>query len=137
LHREIAQRRDAECQVVKGNIGAPVDAPEIGGGDGIDAGMAVEDRPVLVGEVVERRADRQRNHDRVDALGAHRERAAKHSEERCTRERHRSCEPPRPAEADIGVAADAEHRDHVACEARNGELHQADHAAIARKEHQA
>src|SRR5260370_185091 len=75
LDREIAQRRDAECQVVKGNIGAPVDAPEIGGGDGVDAGMAVEDRPVLVGEVVERRADRQRNHDRVDALGAHRERA--------------------------------------------------------------
>ena len=107
------------------------------GGDGVDAGVAVEDRPVLVREVIERRADRERDHDGVDALGAHRERAAKRAEHRRQRERHRGREPPRPAHADIGVAADADHRDHVAREAGDGELHQADHAAIACEEHQA
>ena len=35
---------------------------------------AVEDRVVLQREVIERRRDRERDHDRVDALGAHRER---------------------------------------------------------------
>ena len=136
-HGEIAERGDAERDIVKGNVGAPVDAPEMRRGDGVDAGVAVEDRPVLVGEVVERRADRERDHDGVDALGAHRERAAERAEDGREHQRHRRREPPRPAQADIGVAAHAEHRDHVGGEAGDGELHQADHAAIAGEEHQA
>ena len=35
------------------------------------------------------------------------------------------------------VAGDAEHRVHVAGDAGDGELHQADHAAVAGEEHQA
>ena len=116
---------------------APVDAPEMRRGDGVDAGVAVEDRPVLIGEIVEGRTDRERDHDGVDALGPHRERAAERAERGRERQRHRRRQPPRPAEADIGAAADAEHRDHVAGEACDGELHQAHHAAIACEEHQA
>ena len=99
--------------------------------------MAAEDRPVLVGEIVEGRADRERDHDGVDALGAHRERAAERAEDGREHQRHRRRQPPRPAEADIGVGAHAEHRDHVGGEAGDGELHQADHAAITGQEHQA
>ena len=51
-------------------------------GDGVDAGVAVEDRVILVGEIVERRRDRERDHDGVDALGAHRERAGDRAEDR-------------------------------------------------------
>ncbi|MEY9641395.1 hypothetical protein ABIF66_009649 [Bradyrhizobium japonicum] len=93
--------------------------------------------PVLVGEIIESRADREGDHDGVDALGAHRQRAAKRAEQGRERERHRDREPPRPTQADIGVAADAEHRDHIGGEACDGELHQADHAAVAGEEHQA
>src|SRR6185295_8628749 len=100
LDREIADCRDAEREVIKRNVGAPVHAEEMRGGDGVDAGVAVEDRPVLVREVIERRADRERDHDGVDALGTHRERAAKGAEHRRQRERHRGREPPRPAHAD-------------------------------------
>ena len=106
-------------------------------GDRVDAGMAVEDGPVLIGEVVERGADRERDHDRVDAFGTDSERSAECAEGGCKRERHRRRQPPGPAETDIGAAADAEHSEHVAGKARDSELHQADHAAIAGKEHQA
>ncbi|GCC46283.1 hypothetical protein chiPu_0030429, partial [Chiloscyllium punctatum] len=137
LDGKVGDRGDAERHIVEGDVAAPVDAPEMRRRHGVDAGVAVEDRPVLVGEIVERSADRERDHDGVDALGAHRERAAERAEQRRQRQRHRGCQPPRPAQADIGVAAHAEHRDHVAGEARDGELHQADHAAIAGEEHQA
>src|SRR5947209_8046161 len=80
LDREIAQCRNAEREIIKWNIGTPVEAKEARGGDGVDTGVTVEDRPVLVGEVVECRTDRERDHDSVDALGPHRERAAKRAE---------------------------------------------------------
>src|SRR5215475_4065094 len=136
-YREIAERRDRERQVIEGNIGAPVDAPDMRRGDRVDAGMAVEDRPVLIGEVVEGGADGERDHVGVDALGAPREPPAERAEGGRERERHRRRKPPRPAETDIGAAADAEDGVHVAGKASDGELHQADHAAIARQEHQA
>ena len=107
------------------------------GRDVVDASVAVEDRVVLVGEVVERRGDGERNHDRIDAGGTNRQRAAERAEDRRKGERHRGREPPGPAQADIGMAADAKDRVHVAREAGDGELHQADHAAIACQEHQA
>src|SRR5437764_7458872 len=102
LDREIAQRRDPERQVIERDVGTPVDAEKMRGGDGVDAGMAAEDRPVLVGEVVKCGADRQRDHDGVDALGAHRERAAQRAEYGRKRQRDRGREPPRPAHAYIG-----------------------------------
>src|SRR5579871_2796282 len=136
-HGEIAKCSRSQDHVVKGNIGTPVHTPEMGGRDRVDAGVAVEDRPVLVGEIVERRADRERDHDGVDTLGANSERAAECSEGDSERDGHRGRQPPRPTQADIGAAAHAEHRDHVAGEARDGELLQADHAAVACEEHQA
>src|SRR5882724_11304434 len=72
--RAETQHRDREDHVIERNIRAPVDAPEMWCDDAVDAGMPVEYHPVLVGEVIERRCDRERNHDRVDALGAHSER---------------------------------------------------------------
>jgi hypothetical protein len=49
----------------------PVDAKELRRRDGVDAGVAIEDGVVLVGEIEKRRGDRERDHDSVDALGAH------------------------------------------------------------------
>src|SRR6185503_3759112 len=117
--REIAQRRGSERHVVEGNVGPPVDAQEMRGGNGVDAGVAVEDGPVLVGEIIECRADRERDHDGVDAFSPDREGAAERAEGGGQRERDRRRQPPRPAEADIGAGAHAEYRDHVAGEPRD------------------
>src|SRR6185437_3813050 len=136
-HCEVAERGRPEDHVIEGNVGAPVDTPEMRGRDGVNAGVAVEDRPVLIGEVIEGRTDRERDHDGVDAFGAHCQRATERAEGGGEGDRHRGCQPPRPAQADIGATAHAEHRNHVARKSRDGELHQADHSAIAREEHQA
>src|SRR6202035_2239350 len=111
--RAVAKRGDREDHIIEGDIRAPIDAPEMRRDDAVDAGVAVEDDPVLVGEVVERRGDRQRDHDGIDAGGAHRERSPDGAEQRRKSERHGGREPPRPSEADVGVAAGAEHRRHV------------------------
>src|ERR1700738_1304494 len=66
--RAEAERRDHEYHIIERDIRAPVDAPEMRRDDAVDAGVAVENHPILVGEVVECRCDRQRDHDRVDAL---------------------------------------------------------------------
>src|SRR6266480_4188502 len=134
---EIAERRDGEHHIIEGNIGPPGNAQEVRGGDRVDAGVAVEYGPVLVGEVIEGRRDGERDHDRVDAFGAYRQRAAERAKDRREGECHRGGEPPRPTQADVGVAAHTEYRDHVAGKAGDGELHQADHAAIPGQEHQA
>jgi len=135
--RAEAERRDHEYHIIERDIRAPVDAPEMRRHDAVDAGVAVENDPILVGEVVESRCDRQRDHDRVDALGAHRERPADGAEQRRQSERHRCRKPPGPSEADVRVAAGAEDRRHVAGKARDRQLHQADHAAVSGQEHQA
>src|SRR6202522_529855 len=110
--RKIADRRetkrcDDKYHIVERNIRAPVDAPEMRRDDGVDAGVAVENDPILVGEIVERRCDRQRDHDRVDAFGAHRERPANGAEQRRQRNPHRRRKPPGPSKADIRIAAKA------------------------------
>src|ERR1700722_18846032 len=69
--RKIADRGEAEyCDredyIVERDVRTPVHAPEMRCDDGVEAGVAVENNPILVGEVVERRCDRQRDHDRVD-----------------------------------------------------------------------
>src|SRR6202023_3530560 len=74
--RAEAERRDHEYHIIERDIRAPVDAPEMRRDDAVDAGVTVENDPILVGEIVECRCDRQRDHDRIDALGAHRERPA-------------------------------------------------------------
>src|SRR6266481_2460990 len=140
--REIAdraetERRDHEYHIIERDIRAPVDTPEMRRDNAVDAGVAVENDPILVGEVVKGRCNRQRDHDRVDALGAHRERPADGAEQRRQGERHRRRKPPGPSEADVRIAAGAEDRRHVAGKARDRQLHQADHAAIAGQEHQA
>src|SRR6202048_1403712 len=116
--RAEAERRDHEYHVIERHIRAPVDAPEMRRDDTVDAGVAVENDPILVGEVVEGRCNRQRDHDGIDALGANRERPADRAEQRRQSERHRGCEPPRQSEADAGVAAGAKERSSVARQAR-------------------
>src|SRR6266581_182423 len=135
--RAEAERRDHEYHIIERDIRAPVDAPEMRRDDAVDAGVAVENDPILVGEVVKGRCNRQRDHDRVDALGAHRERAADGAEQRRQGERHRRRKPPGPSEADVRIPAGAEDRRHVAGKARDRQLLQADHAGIAGQEHQA
>src|ERR1700694_2407155 len=102
--RAEAERRDDEYHIIERDIRAPVDAPEMRRDDAVDTGVAVENLPILVGEVVEGRCDRQRDHDRIDALGAYREGAADGAEQRRQSHRYRGCEPPRPPQADVGVA---------------------------------
>src|SRR3984893_14954180 len=87
--RAQAERRDHEYHIIERDIRAPVDAPEMRRDDAVDAGVAVENDPILVGEVVECRCDRQRDHDRIDALGADCERPADRAEQRRQSERHR------------------------------------------------
>src|SRR5580700_7677537 len=65
---------DRDDQIIKRDIRAPVDAPEVWRDHAVDTGVAIENDPILIGEIIERRCDRQRDHDRVDALGANRER---------------------------------------------------------------
>ena len=114
----------------------PIDAQKHRRRNAVDAGVAVEDRVVLVGEVEERRRDRERDHDRVDARGAHRERADDGADDHGEDESRRNREPPRPADS-ARHAVHAEDRDHVAGETRDRHLRKADHAAIAGEEHQA
>ena len=72
---EIAERREAEQQVVERRRLGKVDAEHARRPHAVDAVVAVEDVVVLEGEIGERRADRERDHDRIDAVGAHREQA--------------------------------------------------------------
>ena len=101
----------------------------------LEALEAVEERVVLLGEVVEGHPDRQRDHDRVDALGAHREPADERPAHRRDHEREHHRQPPGPAQADVG-AARGEDRVHVARDARDRHLGERDHAAVAGEERQ-
>src|SRR3977135_2219882 len=74
--RAEAERRDHEYHIIERDIRAPVDAPEMRRDDAVDAGVAVENDPILVGEVGECRGDRPGDHKRIDASGAHRNRPA-------------------------------------------------------------
>src|SRR3546814_17174772 len=73
--------RDREAQVVEGHRIAPVDAEQRRRGDAGIAVEAVEEVVVLTHEVEEGDGDRQRDHDGVDALGAHRDEADAGAEE--------------------------------------------------------
>src|ERR1700740_1434055 len=73
--REVTQRCDRQNHIIERNVCAPVDAPEMRGFNCIDPGVAVEERPVLIGEIEKRRGDRERDHDGVDAGGTYRQRA--------------------------------------------------------------
>jgi hypothetical protein len=114
----------------------PVDAQKNWRRNAVDAGMAVEDGVILVGEIVERRGDRERDHDRVDPLGPHRERANDRADNHREDQSRRNREPPRPAHSS-GDAVDAENRDDIAGETGDRHLREAHCAAIARQEHQA
>ena len=134
--RQIGQRRAAKRQIVERHRLAPVDAEQGRRDDVVEAGVAVEDRVVLAGEVEERRSDRQRDHDRVDALGANREGADQRSKQGRDQDRERDMQPPRPAQADLRHAAGAEDRHHVAGKRPHRHLDQAHHPAIAGQHHQ-
>src|ERR1700740_2467919 len=47
--REVTQRCDRQNHIIERNVCAPVDAPEMRGFNCIDPGVAVEERPVLIG----------------------------------------------------------------------------------------
>src|SRR3546814_5981038 len=78
---EKEEGRDREAQVVEGHRIAPVDAEQRRRGDAGIAVEAVEEVVVLTHEVEEGDGDRQRDHDGVDALGAHRDEADEGAEE--------------------------------------------------------
>src|SRR3546814_9050483 len=91
--------RDREAQVVEGHRIAPVDAEQRRRGDAGIAVEAVEEVVVLTHEVEEGDGDRQRDHDGVDALGAHRDEADEGAEEGGAEDGDRDGHPPWPAEA--------------------------------------
>ena len=134
--RHVAERRKEQDQVIERQRLLPVDAESDRRRDRGEAGKAVENRPVLQSQIEERRGDRERDHDRVDALGARRQHAGERAESNRDDDRDRSGDPPRPEQADGGQRAHAEHCDHVAGDAGDRHLRQADHAAIAGEEHQ-
>src|SRR6202453_2248750 len=70
--REPTKERDAQCKIVGGYRVMPVDAQKHRRRNGVNPGVAIEDRVILVGEIKERGRDRERDHDCVDADGAHR-----------------------------------------------------------------
>ena len=77
------------------------------------------------------------DHDRVDALGAHREGTAQRAEQCRDQDGDGGGQPPWPVQADLGDGAVAEDRDEVAGEPCHRHLDQTDDAAIAGQEHQA
>ena len=94
---------------------------------------AVEQRVVLQHQVVERHADRQRDHDGVDALGAHRQPADQRGAHGGDQHRERHRHPPRPAQVDRrrAGAAGAEDAERIAGDAGHRHLRQRHHAAVA------
>ena len=98
--------------------------------------MAVEQPVVLLGEIEERRADGQRDHDRVDAGGAHRDRADERGDDPAVRIATGHIDLPRPVEAKNPGPVRAQDGDPVAGDAGDGELGHRDHAAIAAEDRQ-
>ncbi len=97
--------------------------------------MPVEQRVILLREVKERGGDRERNHDRVDALGADRNRTDDRRGDGRQQHGKRHQHPPRPAKAVNVDVVGAEDRHRVGGDAGAGDLRQADHAAVAGKQH--
>src|ERR1700677_1502201 len=69
---EPAKERDAQRKIIGGHGSVQVDAQQHRRRNGVNPGVAIEDRVILVGEIKERGRDRERDHDCVDADGAHR-----------------------------------------------------------------
>ena len=101
-----------------------------------EAGKAVEDRPILQGQIEESRGDRERDHDRIDAFGARREQARQRSEGDGDDDCDRRGDPPRPEQTDRRKRTRAEYGDHVAGDTGYRHLREADHAAITGEKHQ-
>ena len=94
---------------------------------------------VLLHQIVERYADRDGDHDRVDAFGTHREPADEAPEHGGDDDGDRHRDPPGPAQAAgaaLGLAGDAEDRHHVAGQPGDRHLGDRHHAAIAAEEGQ-
>src|ERR1700722_1850841 len=134
--REPAKERDAQRKIVGGYWVVPVEAQKDRRRYGVNAGVAVEDRVILVGEIKERRRDRERDHDRVDAHGAHCEGANRCADKHGEEESPRNREPPRPANS-AWHSVHAEDRNDVASETGDRHLREAHHAAVTGEEHQA
>ena len=130
----VAGERAGERQEVERHRIAPGDAEHLGRVDLAQALEAVEDAVVLQHQVVEGDADRERDHDRVDAFGAHRQPADQRRRERAHEQGDRDRRPPRPAEADLGGAARAEDGERIARHAGDRHLGERDHAAVAAEE---
>src|SRR5689334_16150189 len=111
LDEEIAGESARESNEVERHGIARLDAEHLGNAELAEALETVEDGVVLLREIEEGDADRERDHDRVDALGAYREPADGGRERGRDDDRERRRQPPWPAEADRRCAARAEDRD--------------------------
>ena len=133
LDEQVAGERAGERQEVEGEGIAPVQSEDHRRVHLLEALEAVEDRVVLQHQVVERHADRQRDHDRVDAVGAHRQPADQGAARNRDDQREGHHHPPGPAQAG-GGAARAQHGDRVARDAGHRHLRERHHAAVAGEE---
>ena len=133
LDEEISRERAGERQIVERHGIAQTDPKDRRRIHLVEAAMPREQGIVLQREIIEGDADRERDHDGIDALGAHREPADEGGE--CDGDQHGedNREPPGPAQADR-IDAGAEDRHHVAGDAGYRELCQRNHAATAAEE---
>ena len=132
----IGERGDAERQIVERDLLAPVDAEHRRRRDAAETGMAVEQRVVLLREIEEGGGDRQRDHDGVDAGRPDGDHADQRRDDAGDQDRNGHIEPPGPAEAEHARAVGAENCDAIAGHARDGELRERDHPAVAGEHHQ-
>ena len=129
-HRAIAQHRHRQAEIVERQGIAPVDPQQHRRLQPGEAAMAVEDRVVLPGEIEEGDPDGERDHDRIDAAGAHRDEADEQRQDDGDGDGKRNRRPPRPVQAEMG-AVHPDDRDHVAGGAGDRHLREGNHAAIA------
>ena len=97
--------------------------------------MSIEQSVVLLREVEEGGGDRQRDHDGVDALGAHRYRTDQRRHRGGDQHRERHQHPPRPTKAVNVHVVGAEDRDRVGGDAGGRDLGEAHHAAVTGEQH--
>ena len=131
LDRKVGQERHRQTEVEKWHRVTPIQATDHGGVDLLQTLKTAKDAIVLQSKVVKARAERERNHDRVNAFGAHRKPADEGADQGGDKQCHRHHQPPRPVQTDFCSAARAKNGHHVAGYASHCHLRQRDHAAVA------
>ncbi len=126
---------DRQAQIVERQRRAPIDTEQLRRSESGEAGEAVEDGVVLIAEIEDGDADRQGDHDRVDALGPDRDHTDQRGDGCADQDGAGHNDPPRAAEPEF-VAVGSQDGDHVAGHPGNGHLRQRHHAAVSRQHHQ-